>query len=177
MRDAASAKCMLHEHHSCLQWVVKYSIGCAALHEPAKVTSKQQHCGNTCSPKADINSSRTVLLGVTSNSCVRYAMRMLSLALMTLPASGCKAPVMICSCVVFPAPFTPTRPTFSPFLTSQETSFRTCWFLNVIEICTAKGLYCEHKGCWCLLSLPVLHTSAASLIRSLDAPFLYGAAA
>ena len=46
-------------------------------------------------------------VALTANSCVRYAMRMLGFALITSPSSGCSCPVMICSCVVLPAPFTP----------------------------------------------------------------------
>jgi hypothetical protein len=49
----------------------------------------------------------TVRVGTTLNSCVRCAIFMLARALMTSPPSGCSCPVMICSCVVFPAPFTP----------------------------------------------------------------------
>ena len=41
----------------------------------------------------------------------------------------------ICSCVVLPAPLTPTRPTRSPFLTSHVQFFSTWWFLKVIETC------------------------------------------
>mmetsp|Transcript_29131 Transcript_29131/g.74720 ORF Transcript_29131/g.74720 Transcript_29131/m.74720 type:complete len:252 (+) Transcript_29131:202-957(+) len=54
-------------------------------------------------------------------------------AKVTSPASACSFPVTIDSCVVFPAPFTPTSPTRSPFLQVQVTSFSTCWFLNVMD--------------------------------------------
>lgn len=70
---------MLHENHACLHLLLRCSISGAALHEAAKAASKQQYCVTTCSPKADMNSSRTVLLGVTSNSCVRYAHVLLGL--------------------------------------------------------------------------------------------------
>jgi hypothetical protein len=33
-------------------------------------------------------------------------------------------------------PHSPTRPTRSPFFTSQVQSLSTCWFLNVIDTCT-----------------------------------------
>lgn len=79
------------------------------------------------------NSSRTVRVGSTSNSWRRYAIFMLFLARASSPLSGVRFPMMICSCVVLPAPFTPTSPTRSPFLTSQLMSLRTFWFLKEME--------------------------------------------
>lgn len=49
----------------------------------------------------------TVLVGVTANSCVRYAIFMSGRAFRISPPSACRAPVMICSCVVLPAPLMP----------------------------------------------------------------------
>ena len=48
------------------------------------------------------------------------------------PESASSSPVMIFSCVVFPAPLYPTSPTRSPFFTSQETPFSSVLFLNVL---------------------------------------------
>ena len=49
----------------------------------------------------------TVREGTTSNSWVRYAIFMLAFSFRISPVSGVMEPVMICSCVVLPAPFTP----------------------------------------------------------------------
>ena len=49
----------------------------------------------------------TVREGTTSNSWVRYAIFMLAFSFRISPVSGMMEPVMICSCVVLPAPFTP----------------------------------------------------------------------
>ena len=49
----------------------------------------------------------TVRDGTTSNSWVRYAIFMLAFSFRISPVSGMMEPVMICSCVVLPAPFTP----------------------------------------------------------------------
>ena len=87
---------------------------------------------STCSFCAEANSSLTVLVGSTSNSCVRYAIFMSGLALITEPRSGSRSPTMMDSCVVFPAPLIPTSPTRSPALTSHVTPSSTCWLLNAI---------------------------------------------
>lgn len=49
----------------------------------------------------------TVRVGTTSNSWDRWAIFMFLRDLMTSPESGSRSPVIICSCVVLPAPFTP----------------------------------------------------------------------
>ena len=75
----------------------------------------------------------------------------------TTPSSGVSAPVMSCSCVVFPAPLTPTRPTRSPFLHSQETFFRTCAFLKVSETFsrrTPEGTVCAAAAAAAAEALP-----------------------
>jgi hypothetical protein len=50
---------------------------------------------------------------------------MFDLARIMAPASASISPVMSFSCVVLPAPFQPTRPTRSPFFTSQLMSLST----------------------------------------------------
>ena len=82
------------------------------------------------SPNEAKNSSLTVFEPFTSNSCVKYPIFTL-FANKTSPSSCSISPMIIFSCVVFPAPFHPTRPTRSPFLQSQVTSDNTSWFVNV----------------------------------------------
>ena len=43
--------------------------------------------------------------------------------------------------------YSPTRPTRSPFLTSQETSFSTCWSLKVIATCNRSSLHQQQQAC------------------------------
>jgi len=64
---------------------------------------------------------------------------MLAFARTISPESGSISPVMSFSCVVFPAPFQPTRPTRSPFFTSQETSLRTSTPLKPCA-CVVRGV-------------------------------------
>ena len=45
----------------------------------------------------------------------------------TSPSSGCSSPVIIRNSVVLPAPFGPTRPTFSPGLSCIEASTKRIW--------------------------------------------------
>ena len=54
-------------------------------------------------------------------------------------AAACRPARRTCSCVVLPAPLTPTSPTRSPFFTSQLMSRSTCWFLKVMAICGTGG--------------------------------------
>ena len=49
-----------------------------------------------------------------------------------LHGRGKQHAIPTCSCVVLPAPLTPTSPARSPFFTSQLMSLSTCWFLKVI---------------------------------------------
>ena len=64
-------------------------------------------------------------------------MRMSSRQRATSPPSSSSSPVMTRSCVVLPAPFSPTRPTRSPALTSQDTSDSTSLFLKVLRTLTS----------------------------------------
>src|SRR6188508_2794227 len=45
----------------------------------------------------------------------------------TSPSSGCSSPTIIRNSVVLPAPFGPTRPTFSPGLSWNEVSTKRIW--------------------------------------------------
>ncbi len=45
----------------------------------------------------------------------------------TSPSSACSSPVIIRKTVVFPAPFGPTRPAFSPGLSWKEASRKRIW--------------------------------------------------
>src|SRR5215471_16443487 len=46
----------------------------------------------------------------------------------TWPSSGRSSPVIIRNSVVLPAPFGPTRPTFSPLLSAAEASMKRSWW-------------------------------------------------
>mmetsp|Transcript_8755 Transcript_8755/g.33024 ORF Transcript_8755/g.33024 Transcript_8755/m.33024 type:complete len:200 (-) Transcript_8755:692-1291(-) len=77
--------------------------------------------------KTDMNSILRVLSSTRSsmNSCLRKATRRSLLLFVTSPVVGTMSPFRIFSCVVFPPPFGPTRPTRSPVFTSQVASLMT----------------------------------------------------
>mmetsp|Transcript_9825 Transcript_9825/g.17114 ORF Transcript_9825/g.17114 Transcript_9825/m.17114 type:complete len:205 (+) Transcript_9825:2653-3267(+) len=111
------------------------SLSSSAILAFAICSSTSAMASWTCRARAKAcqNSSLTVRRGSTSNSCVRYEMRYLS-GMYNVPLVGSSIPRMIFSCVVFPAPLAPTRPTRSPGLTSQVTSFRTSSLGNILLI-------------------------------------------
>mmetsp|Transcript_6626 Transcript_6626/g.19066 ORF Transcript_6626/g.19066 Transcript_6626/m.19066 type:complete len:501 (-) Transcript_6626:161-1663(-) len=84
--------------------------------------------------KTLMNSSLRVrsLTSSSTNSCRSMAVRRSPDDLTTSPVVGSSSPDMMRSCVVFPAPFFPTRPMRSPDWTPHVTSLRTSWFRKVI---------------------------------------------